>query len=282
MFSKGSRYRNLSESVALTAEGERIRGKVLRLIPELESTVRHTVKLGDRLDLLAYKYYGDTAKWWQISDANPERPFPVDLLDTTPLAEERFVLSHADFEGRYARLIVALKNLALKKAGAVRNDTVSYFDSNEPDFESQQIVEPNFLAATVLVTYEPATRAAVLKAIQDHKFHRLGSFSFPQGADLVEIFTIDDPEVKRGWDLLVSELDQTPGVVKVHSSLAERTLVVVYNTDTAAVARPSGRALAARESLLSLIKTQGFDVSVNTTPSSRLGRKINIPPQQVV
>jgi len=268
MFNRGSRYRNLSESVVLTAAGERIRGKVLRVIPGPESIVRHTVKLGDRLDLLAYKYYGDTTKWWQIGDANPARPFPVDLLDTAPLAEELFYLGHAGFEVRYAQLIIALKNIAVKKDGAVRHDIVSYFDLKEP-FEIEEIVEPNFLEESVLVTYEPANRAAVLAAIHDHEFHRLGSFAFSQGADLVEVFTIDDPEVKRGWNLLVAGLGQTAGVVKVESSLAERTLGLAYNTD-----------MLTKESLLSLMDKQGF--IVNATPSMRVGQKINIPPNQVV
>jgi len=262
MFSKGSRYRNLSESVFLTAEGERIRSKVLRLIPPRESTVLHTVKGGDRLDLVAYKYYGDTTKWWQISDANPEWSFPVDLLGTTPLVEERFSLTHADFEVRYDRLITALKNL-----GVVGNDLVTYFTLNEP-FESQEIAQPNFLEEKVLVKYPPANRALVLAAIRTHDFHRLSSFSFMQQTDLVEVFTIDDPEVKRRWRLLVSDLGQTPGVVAVESSVAEGIFTLAYNTET-----------VARESLLGLINQQGFIVDI--TPISRIGRKIHIPPNQV-
>jgi hypothetical protein len=262
MFSKGSRYRNLSEFVFLTAEGERIRSKVLRVIPSRESNVLHTVKSGDRLDLLAYQYYGDTTKWWQISDANPHWPFPIDLLGTTPMVEERFSLTHADFEVRYDRLITALENI-----GTVGNDLISYFTVDEP-FESQEIVKPNFLDVKVLVKYPPAKRALVLAAIQTQNFHRLSSFSFEQETDLVEVFTIDDPEVKRGWDLLVANLRQTPGVVTVESSLSDGLLTLVYNT-----------AMVSRESLLGLINQQGFIVDV--TPISRAGKKIHIPPNQV-
>lgn len=266
MFSKGSRYRNLSELVFLTAEGERARGKVLRLIPALESTVTHTVKGGDRLDLLSYKYYGDTTKWWQISDANPERPFPVDLLDTTPLAEELFVLSHASFEVRYADLIVALKT-----SGEVHNYSTTYFQLIEPvtPVALPEVAKPNFVQEKVMVTYPEAKRADVLNAIKAQNFRHLESFSFAKGAEITEIFTIEYPEVKRGWALLVAEMAQTAGVVKVHSSLDEATLALVYNTD-----------VVARESLLSLINLQGFIVDV--TPSSRIGRKIRIPPNQVV
>jgi hypothetical protein len=252
MFSKGSRYRNLSESVFLTAAGERIRGKALRVIPAPESNVLHTVKGGDRLDLLAYKYYGDTTKWWQISDANPERPFPLDLLETTPLAEELFTLIHANFAVRYDHLIIALENI-----GTVRNDAVNYFELQETMETSAppQVVTPSFLDEKIMVVYPPAERDAVLTAIEAHKFHRLGSFSFPQGTDLVEIFTIDDPAVKANWDLLVANLSETPGVVEVESSIAERTLSLVYNTDT-----------VTQESLVGLMKEQGF--VVETAPRS--------------
>ena len=67
--------------------------------------MRHTVNGGDRLDLLAYKYYGDTTKWWQICDANPDWHFPLDLLDLTPLVEQVLLLTHADFAVRYDQLI---------------------------------------------------------------------------------------------------------------------------------------------------------------------------------
>lgn len=28
---------------------------------------------GDRIDAIAYKFYGDPLKWWVIADANPQR-----------------------------------------------------------------------------------------------------------------------------------------------------------------------------------------------------------------
>jgi len=271
MFSKGSRYRNLSELVFLTAQGDRVRSKVLRIIPSRESNVLHAVKDGDRLDLLAYKYYSDTKKWWQISDANPEWAFPLDLLKTAPLAEEVFAMTHADFEVRYDRLITALENI-----GEVINNSVNYFELKEPSAQEilekdfrKEIVEPNYLEERVLVRYPPAQRAAVLAAIQDHDFHLLGAFSFTKGPDLVETFTIDDPEVKRVWDLLVATLGQMPGVVTVKSSLTDKTMGLVYNSDT-----------VTRESLVSLMNAHGF--IIETTPVTRVGRKIRIPPNQVV
>jgi len=269
MFSKGSRYRNLSESVFLTANGERAIGKHLRLIRLPESVVLHTVAGGDRLDLLAYKYYGDTTKWWQISDANPDRPFPTDLLDTGPIVEELFALTHAGFEVRYANLITALKNIA-----TVTNDRISYFDLQENSnssvaFEFLEPVAPSFLEDTVLVIFPPADRPLVLTAIQSHGFHRLSSFSFLQGVNLAEAFTIDDVAAKQSWNELVAALRETPGVLQVDSIPLETTLSISYN-----------RSMLDPESLASLIKTKGF--IFERTQFDRVGRKIHVPPNQIV
>lgn len=37
---------------------------------QYEAAQFHTIVQGDRLDLLAYRYYGDASKWWIIADAN--------------------------------------------------------------------------------------------------------------------------------------------------------------------------------------------------------------------
>jgi hypothetical protein len=263
MFTKGSRYRNLPESVFLNAKGERFLGKDVRLIPLPENRVMHTVLDGDRLDLLAYKYYGDTTRWWQISDANPDGHFPVDLLDARPTVEELFVLTHQDFNRRFGRLITALKNI-----GTVRNGLISYFESSAP-FESLEIVEPNFLSETIFLIYAPARRAQVLAAIQTENFNYLNSFSFAQASpNIAESFTIDDPEAKRHWEQLLDSLIQTPGVLEVRSWLTEATLKLDYNSN-----------MVQRESLLSLMKKNGF--GVDAVPSSRIGKMINIPANQI-
>jgi hypothetical protein len=109
----------------------------------------------------------------------------------------------------------------------------------------------------------------VLLAIQSQGFHRLNSFNFPQGANIAESFTIDDLEAKRGWHLLVDSLSQTPGILEVQSVLAEATLTLIYNSS-----------MVARESLSSLMEKNGFIVTA--VPSSRVGKKIKIPPNQIV
>lgn len=39
----------------------------------------YTIAEGDRLDLLAADYYGDSELWWVIARANPEILYPEDL-----------------------------------------------------------------------------------------------------------------------------------------------------------------------------------------------------------
>jgi nucleoid-associated protein YgaU len=84
MFFKGSRYERVKDYVALDARGNRSRVKRMRRIslpqqPGAKKPLTYIVKEGDRLDLLAYTYYGDPTKFWLICDANPTM-FPHELL----------------------------------------------------------------------------------------------------------------------------------------------------------------------------------------------------------
>jgi nucleoid-associated protein YgaU len=51
-----------------------------RPAPKPEAALLHQVTADDRLDLLAYRYYGDPLQYWRIVDANPARS-PEDLLE---------------------------------------------------------------------------------------------------------------------------------------------------------------------------------------------------------
>jgi hypothetical protein len=269
MFSKGSRYRNLGETIFLNAKGERSPGKALRRQARearngpSESQFQHTVLAGDRLDLLAYKYYSDTKRWWLIGDTNPEYPFPLDMLDTSPIVEERFALAHLNFEKRYSDLLIALRNI-----GEVSADSISFFSLNQ-ELKTIQTVRPSFLEETILVIYLPDQRPDVLTLIQAKGFNLLRSFGFPWEAEFAESFTIDDPAAKLSWQVLLDALQAMPGVVEVQSELTEAALTVIYNS-----------ADTPREALLNLIASRGFDVSA--TLNSRVGKKIRIPPNQFV
>jgi len=80
MFFKGSRYEPVKDYVALDVRGNRNKVKRMRRIPNKQKkALSHIVKEGDRLDLLAYTYYGDPTKFWIICDAN-QPMFPHDML----------------------------------------------------------------------------------------------------------------------------------------------------------------------------------------------------------
>ena len=261
MFSKGSRYRNLPESSPVNAEGERLRSKELRIIPATAGRFLHTVREGDRLDLLAFKYYGDETKWWQICDANQTLLFPTDLLDRQPVMEERFVLMHSDFVMRFKDLLEAFSN-----CGEVIPPMVSSFDGKEKPGK------PDFLESTVVVVYEPlpTTRKQILDQIKDKKFHFLHAFAWTIETNTAEAFTFDDLMVKSNWQSLVDKLVATPGILQAQSIVTEATLRVVYNS-----------AILPGETILAQVKTGGFDIQESST-FSRIGTKIIIPPNQIV
>ena len=54
-------------------------------IEEKDSDVVHVVRPGERLDLLAHRFYGDVGLWWVISRANRLDPSDVGLKAATQL-----------------------------------------------------------------------------------------------------------------------------------------------------------------------------------------------------
>jgi nucleoid-associated protein YgaU len=76
MFLKGSRY---NQSRYYQSAGP-FRGVRPREINAAQGVVEHVINAGDRLDLLAWRYYKDTRLWWRILDANPEIVFGGSLL----------------------------------------------------------------------------------------------------------------------------------------------------------------------------------------------------------
>ncbi len=54
-------------------------------IPERDTDVIHNVVQGERLDLLAHRYYGDVNYWWIISKANGLDPSDIGLKSSTQL-----------------------------------------------------------------------------------------------------------------------------------------------------------------------------------------------------
>ncbi len=70
MFSRTSRYRDVPDGICTDRTGRQIAYKRLRLIPSLQAQLTHTVRDGERLDLLGLQYYNDPEQFWRICDAN--------------------------------------------------------------------------------------------------------------------------------------------------------------------------------------------------------------------
>ncbi len=80
MFFDGSRYLGVGEYTVRGPDGRPVTVKRTRPIAVTEGTFTYRVKEGDRLDLLAWKFYRTPRKWWLICDANPGLLYPDALL----------------------------------------------------------------------------------------------------------------------------------------------------------------------------------------------------------
>ncbi|MGD2114557.1 MAG: hypothetical protein PVG07_05885 [Acidobacteriota bacterium] len=72
MFRRGSRYEKARSFAPAEGATEAFPGVRPREIGAATGVIEHTVRSGDRLDLLARHYYNDGRLWWRILDANPE------------------------------------------------------------------------------------------------------------------------------------------------------------------------------------------------------------------
>lgn len=79
MFAKGSRYETVATDIFRDSSGREIPYKLVRRIPDAPIQGVHTVVQGDRLDVLAYRYYRDPEQFWRICDVNGAMR-PDDLL----------------------------------------------------------------------------------------------------------------------------------------------------------------------------------------------------------
>jgi phage tail protein X len=245
MFARGSRYYNVSESAPVDAAGERLVGKDVRVIPDTPGTFQHAVAGHDRLDLLAYKYYGDSTRWWQIADANPAFPFPPDLLDRGPLVEELLALVDADNAARLQSLLATWNAIGQVK------------------LQSSSLV-----IADIVVSFAPAARPQILSAIGQYGFRLVRSYTWTAGAATFEAFTLDDRDLKTRWRAMVQRLDAMPGLAAVLSNLAEATLRIAYNG-----------AVVARADIVAAMGRSGFAISPTESQRvERIGARIVIPP----
>lgn len=80
MFFDGSRYLRVKDYQVEDPTGRTVSVKRTRPTGRPTMGFVYQVKAGDRLDLLAQKFYRSPRKWWLICDANPDLLAPDDLL----------------------------------------------------------------------------------------------------------------------------------------------------------------------------------------------------------
>jgi hypothetical protein len=79
MFFKGSRYENVEADSITNAQGQVIRFKKVRFIPDTPAQAAVVVNQGERLDHIAQRVYQDPEIYWRICDANLAM-WPPDLV----------------------------------------------------------------------------------------------------------------------------------------------------------------------------------------------------------
>lgn len=80
MFFKGSRYESVATDSMTNAQGQVVRFKKVRFIPERPAPMGLIVDQGERLDHIAQRVYQDPELFWLICDAN-RATWPDDLAE---------------------------------------------------------------------------------------------------------------------------------------------------------------------------------------------------------
>lgn len=71
MFLDKSRYAAVPTTEVTLGDGRTITVVTIRYLPDVRGKA-HVVKGNDRLDLMAFRGYGDATKFWHVADANTE------------------------------------------------------------------------------------------------------------------------------------------------------------------------------------------------------------------
>src|SRR5678815_1204803 len=91
-FGPSSRYTNVAISLYSVATddtpGADVRRRFVPQVRDIPIAARHTVRAGDRVDLLAHHYLGDVELTWRVADANAA----TDLLELTATPGMRIVI----------------------------------------------------------------------------------------------------------------------------------------------------------------------------------------------
>lgn len=248
MFQRGSRYYKLPLISQPDENGVPVSSVALRPFEPAQGAFQHTVNGNDRLDLLAFRYYNDPVRWWNIADGNPDFPFPPDLIDTYPVRTEEIAVEPADYLERKENLAIVLAGLG-------------------PLFRNSE----SLAQATFTLEYTVAnTRALAIAQIQQAGFRLLSSHAWQAGAATREAFTFSDLSISESWKNLLDSLASLAGVRDVASiAAAERFRIVYLETQVAP------EVIAGRIALAGFVQNYLASQTIG-----RLGAQILIPQSQ--
>ena len=75
---RSSRYARTPTIHVTRPDGTIVELLEARATPEVGGVFHATPRAGDRLDLIAHRYYRDSLRFWRVADASPEMdPFDV-------------------------------------------------------------------------------------------------------------------------------------------------------------------------------------------------------------
>jgi hypothetical protein len=169
MFTKQSRYRLVPDIAVPDARGRVLASKDIRPLPDVTGTFQHTVDSSDRLDQLAYSFYGDPLQYWHICDANPQFLSPLALLGAEPVTTTVFPVTVAAGDPPWAAALTALLAILGVEDATVQERADLVEQRQVVDGQQVTVVVQQFTRA-LLVTYNrinvdaPALSAVIAAA----------------------------------------------------------------------------------------------------------------------
>jgi phage tail protein X len=169
MFSKTSRYWAVPDITVPDSYGRVLPAKDIRLLPTVTGTFQHLVSQGDRLDQLAYTYYGQPLDWWHISDANPGILSPLALLGDDAVTTIRLPVAVTSGTPSWAGLLSGLSVLTGVEHVTIETEAQYVAQTQQVNGQDVTVVVELLVSAVVvrfnsLVTSADAINGAITAA----------------------------------------------------------------------------------------------------------------------
>ncbi len=265
VFSRLSRYRDLPDVVVPDARGRAVESKSLRLLPDAEGALLHTVEEGDRLDHLAHRYFGQPRSWWHIVDANPEFLSPRALLGNEPGTVVEIPVEWKGATSPWSGLLRALLGTLGVETAAMGTP-----DRPEPVLELELAAAPSF-------SLDPALGAELkASALAQEASPALAAALAVRGTALPADARLEMPD-----DFTWVVTDREDGRVLVFRLFPEAGVLNAYEAVPVhlwSVRVGFNRLLLAADELRALAETAGFATGL-AVEERRVGRQIVIPPR---